>query len=68
MSESEKNASWNEWTTVAFIGLDDYGEPKYVDRRYYRCSSCYYGTVVKTSYCPNCGAKMIKNQNLAADC
>lgn len=24
----------------------------------YRCERCGRGTVVKTSYCPNCGAKM----------
>lgn len=24
----------------------------------YRCGRCGRGTVVKTSYCPNCGAKM----------
>lgn len=53
-----KKAEWNGWTKGAFIGLDDSGEPKYAVRRYYRCSSCHYGTVVKTPYCPNCGAKM----------
>lgn len=49
---------WMGWTTSAYIGLDDVGEPKYADRSHFRCSKCRYGTVVKSAYCPNCGAKM----------
>lgn len=29
-----------------------------VPHRTYRCGRCWRGTVVKTNYCPNCGAKM----------
>lgn len=29
-----------------------------VSRITYRCGRCHRGTVVKTNYCPNCGAKM----------
>lgn len=28
----------------------------------YRCGRCGRGTVVKTSYCPYCGAKMDKKE------
>lgn len=49
---------WMGWTTSAYIGLDDVGDPKYADRIHFRCSKCRYGTVVKSAYCPSCGAKM----------
>lgn len=29
----------------------------------YRCGRCGRGTVVKTSYCPNCGAKMDEKED-----
>ena len=52
------HAHWKGWTTSSFHGCDDLGEPIYRDAKFYRCSKCNYGTVVKTNYCPNCGAKM----------
>ena len=55
------HATWNGWTKEVFIGIDDFGEPKYSQRTYYRCSKCHYGTVVKTPYCPQCGSEMDKN-------
>lgn len=59
-----RHGEWKGWTTSAFMKIDDYGEPLYSDRKFYRCSQCHYGTVVKTKYCPNCGAKMDgKEQN-----
>lgn len=53
-----KNAMWNGWTKEAFIGIDDFGDPKYAKRKFYRCSNCHNGTVVKTPFCPKCGSKM----------
>lgn len=29
----------------------------------YRCGHCYRGTVVKSAYCPNCGARMDGDPN-----
>ena len=57
MAETGK---WSGWTKSAYIGFGDDGEPKYAPRRYYRCSKCHNGTVVQTPYCPQCGAKMEK--------
>lgn len=53
-----EHAQWKGWNTSSFHGCDDLGEPIYRDAKFYRCSKCNYGTVVKTNYCPNCGAKM----------
>ena len=53
----QKHGAWNGWTTSAFIGVDDFGDPKYARRKFYRCSICRHGTVVKSNYCSNCGAK-----------
>lgn len=27
-------------------------------RKYYRCSECYKTNVIRSNFCPNCGAKM----------
>ena len=58
----EKTGYWEGWDTTAFVGCDEEGEPKYSPRRFFRCSDCRYGTVVQTNYCPNCGAKMLKQR------
>ena len=50
---------WGGWTTPAFYGMDDFGEPIYRDATFYRCSKCDRKSVIKEKYCPNCGAKMI---------
>lgn len=49
---------WGGWTTPAFYGMDDFGEPIYRDATFYRCSKCDRKSVIKEKYCPNCGAKM----------
>lgn len=51
-------AHWNGWTTSAYIGTDEYNDPKFADRKFFRCSKCRNGSVVKSNYCPKCGAKM----------
>ena len=54
-----RHAKWKGWTKPAYIGREDeYGDPRYVDRTYYRCSECDYGSVVKSNFCPNCGVRM----------
>lgn len=50
---------WKGWTTSRWTGkYNDNGDPKYIDYIYYTCSRCYRKSVVRESYCPNCGAKM----------
>ena len=49
---------WEGWTTPAFYGLDDFGEPIYRDATFYRCSICSRKSAIKEKFCPSCGAKM----------
>lgn len=49
---------WECYTTSAYIGRDDVGEPKYAERRFCRCHRCRKANVIKSNYCPNCGARM----------
>jgi hypothetical protein len=46
--ESVDSSYWR-WTSSGAVS---------VSHITYRCGRCGRGTVVKTSYCPNCGAKM----------
>lgn len=54
------NAKWEGYTVGAFIGMDEYNEPRFADRKFYRCSNCRKGTAVQTNFCSHCGAKMEK--------
>lgn len=49
---------WGGWTTPAFYGMDDFGEPIYRDAIFYRCSICGRKSAIKENFCPNCGAKL----------
>lgn len=49
---------WEGWTTPAFYGLDDFGEPIYRDATFYRCSICSRKSAIKEKFCPSCGAMM----------
>lgn len=46
------NPKWIGYETHSFAGINEDGEPKWVPRRFYRCS---VGTAVQTPYCPYCG-------------
>lgn len=46
--ESVDSSYWR-WTSSNAVS---------VSHTTYRCGRCGWGTVVKTNYCPNCGAKM----------
>lgn len=50
---------WESYDTSAYIGIDDFGEPRYARRRFYRCHRCRTGSVIKSNYCSYCGSKMI---------
>lgn len=58
--EPVRHSYWESYDTSQYIGTDEFGEPKWCPRRFYACHnrSCRRKTVVKSSYCPNCGAKM----------
>ena len=48
---------WNGYTTSAFYGTDDFGDPIYRDATFYCCSICNRKSIIKEKFCPNCGAK-----------
>ena len=47
-----------------WVGVDStywrwyHDEAKAIERTTYRCSECARKSIIKTNYCPNCGAKM----------
>lgn len=51
---------WESYDCSQYMGTDEYGEPKWRDGKFYVCHNrrCRRKTVVKSLYCPNCGAKM----------
>lgn len=51
---------WESYSCSQYMGTDGWGEPKWRDGRFYICHNykCRRKTVVKSNYCPNCGAKM----------
>lgn len=51
---------WKGFTKSAYLGSDEFGEPKWADRKFYICSKCSKGTVIKSNYCSHCGADMRK--------
>lgn len=58
--EAKQNSYWESYSCSRYMGTDDGGEPKWRDGKFYVCHNyrCRRKTVVKSHYCPNCGAKM----------
>lgn len=55
-----RHGKWIEYETSSYAGTDDFGEPKWVPKKFFRCSICRKGTAVRSHFCPNCGARMDK--------
>lgn len=51
---------WESYDCSQYMGTNEYGEPKWRDGKFYICHNCRCRrkTVIKSLYCPNCGAKM----------
>lgn len=58
MNNTECGGYWMSYSTSSFNGYDEDKNAKWIDKKFYRCSECRKGTVVKTPYCPYCGAYM----------
>lgn len=57
--QTVRHEVWFEYETKAFTGkYDKVGNAIFVDKKYFRCSNCDQGSIYKSNYCPNCGAKM----------
>ena len=70
---SQRNASWNGYANVMLLPSEDVIERKkgmWVETSSRNgnylintCSCCGLGKIIKTNYCPNCGAEMKDAQN-----
>ena len=51
---------WESYDCSQYMGTNEDGEPKWRDGKFYICHNrkCRRKTVIKSPYCPNCGAKM----------
>ena len=58
-----RHGEWIEYETSSYAGTDDFGEPKWVPKKFFRCSICRKGTAVRSHFCPNCGADMREVDN-----
>ena len=56
-----KHGFWEEYETDSYAGFCESG-PKWITKRYYHCSGCHKGSVIKSKYCPACGARMDANE------
>lgn len=52
------HGEWIGYETSSYNGNDEYGEPRWIPKKFFRCSICRKGTAVRHNFCPNCGALM----------
>ena len=56
-AEPVRRAFWEDEETTILRSFQ-YGVAKWTKKKYFRCSSCYNGSVIRSRFCPKCGAKM----------
>ena len=52
------HGEWEGYTTSAYIGCTEDGEPKWAERRKYLHKKCGRWSAIKEPFCPKCGCKM----------
>ena len=58
---------WQSYESSRYVGVDGKGNPKYRNIRIYYCSQCGHCSIIRTKGCPNCGAKMAKEETNELD-
>lgn len=58
---------WQSYESSRYVGADDKGNPKYRNIRIYYCSQCGHCSIIRTKGCPNCRAKMDKEETNELD-
>ena len=53
---------WQSYESLRYVGADGKGNPKYRNIRIYYCSQCGHCSIIRTKGCPNCRAKMDKEE------
>ena len=53
-----KHGTWIEVEGDKLVGIDSNGKDMYRYYRYNICAKCGKRNVIKSNFCPNCGAKM----------
>ena len=58
---------WQSYESLRYVGADGKGNPKYRNIRIYYCSQCGHCSIIRTKGCPNCRAKMDKEETNELD-
>ena len=58
----ERESEWIGYTTSAYKNQDEFGEPVFVEKKFFRCKRCRTGSAVQSDFCPECGSRMKKER------
>lgn len=62
-SKTKRTSYWRGWTGTHWTKkYDENGDPEYRGHRYYTCLNCGRRTIIKEKFCPNCGFRMIPEE------